>query len=53
MRHMRATRRGVAIALLALGTLVGYGSGIAHALHAHGHCHDACAGAVHRGDTSP
>jgi hypothetical protein len=35
-------RRRIVIALLALGTVVGYGSGIAHAVrwhHAHeGHC---------------
>jgi len=31
-------RRSLAIVLLAVGTLVGYGSGIAHALHAHHTC---------------
>jgi hypothetical protein len=34
-------RRRIAIVLLALGTVVGYGTGIAHAVHAH-HAH--CAG---------
>jgi hypothetical protein len=37
-------RRRIVITLLALGTVVGYGSGIAHAVHAH-HMHQAqCAG---------
>jgi hypothetical protein len=36
-------RRKITIALLALGTVVGYGSGIAHAVHRHHH-HAACAG---------
>lgn len=31
-------RRRIVIALLTLGTVVGYGSGIARVLHAHGHC---------------
>jgi len=34
-------RRRIVIVLLALGTVVGYGSGIAHAVHAH---HARCAG---------
>jgi hypothetical protein len=34
-------RRKITIALLALGTFVGYGSGIAHAVHHH---HAECAG---------
>jgi hypothetical protein len=33
-------RRRIVIALLALGTVAGYGSGIAHVVH-HGHCHAA------------
>jgi hypothetical protein len=31
-------RRRIVIALLALGTVVGYGSAIAHAVHAHHAC---------------
>jgi hypothetical protein len=38
-------RRRIAIALLALGTVLGYGSGIARLVHGyHGHCADACRG---------
>jgi hypothetical protein len=37
-------RRKIVIALLALGTVVGYGSGIAHAI---GHHHAHCAGWHH------
>jgi hypothetical protein len=37
-------RRKIVIGLLALGTFVGYGSGIAHAVHAH-HAHQGpCSG---------
>jgi hypothetical protein len=53
-------RRRIAIALLTLGTVVGFGSGIAHVVHGHGHCHDACnhgehydPGADHRADPAP
>jgi hypothetical protein len=42
-------RRRIVIALLALGTVVGYGSGIAHALH---HAHHAC-GDWHHETTPP
>lgn len=31
-------RRKIAIVLLAFGTVVGYGSGIAHAIHHYAHC---------------
>jgi|HubBroStandDraft_5_1064220.scaffolds.fasta_scaffold1549007_2 hypothetical protein len=34
-------RRKIVIVLLALGTVAGYGTGIAHAMHAHG---TQCAG---------
>jgi hypothetical protein len=39
-------RRRIVIALLALGTVAGYGSAIAHAAH---HRHASCAG-WHHGD---
>jgi len=42
-------RRRIVIAFLALGTVVGYGSGIAHAVHAH-RAH--CAGWHHGGDAA-
>jgi hypothetical protein len=42
-------RRRIVIALLALGTVVGYGSGVAHAIH---HRHASCAGAA-SGNASP
>jgi len=42
--------RRILIALLALGTFVGYGSAIAHAVHHHrAHAH-ACAGWHHDGN---
>jgi hypothetical protein len=37
-------RRKIVIALLAFGTIAGYGSGIAHAVHHH---HSHCAGWSH------
>jgi hypothetical protein len=37
-------RRRIVIVLFALGTVVGYGSGIAHSMHAHG---TQCAGWHH------
>ncbi len=39
-------RRRIAIALLALGAVLGYGSGIARLVHGH-HCADACRGQHH------
>lgn len=41
-------RRRIVIALLAIGTFVGYGSGIASAVHNHRMHHGQCAG-WHRG----
>ncbi len=46
------TRRNIAIALLALGTVLGYGSGIAHVAHMACHHHDACGG-WHGHESSP
>jgi hypothetical protein len=44
-------RRKIVIALLATGTILGYGSGIAHAVHAHrAHC---CEGAARTGNGTP
>lgn len=40
-------RRRIVIALLALGTVAGYGSGIAHAVHAHRMHAGQCAGWHH------
>jgi hypothetical protein len=40
-------RRRIAIALLALGAVLGYGSGIARLVHGHHHCADACRGDHH------
>jgi hypothetical protein len=45
-------RPRIAVVLLALGTIVGYGSGIAHVMHAHRHCHESCAGS-HAGGVDP
>jgi len=46
-------RRRILIALLALGTFVGYGSAIAHAVHDHrAHAHE-CAGWHHDGHGAP
>jgi hypothetical protein len=46
-------RRRIVIALLALGTFVGYGSGIAHAVHMHrAHGGGECAG-WHHGEQAP
>jgi hypothetical protein len=40
-------RRRIVIALLALGTVAGYGSGIAHAVHAHRMHAGQCSGWHH------
>jgi hypothetical protein len=40
-------RRRIAIALLALGTVLGYGSGIARLVYGHSHCAEACRGQHH------
>ncbi|HEY6462883.1 MAG TPA: hypothetical protein VIY73_22085 [Polyangiaceae bacterium] len=43
-------RRRIVIALLATGTFLGYGSAIAHAVHAHRTHGAACSGWHHDGD---
>jgi hypothetical protein len=43
-------RRRIIIALLATGTFLGYGSAIAHAVHAHRTHGAACSGWHHDGD---
>jgi len=40
-------RRRIAIVLLTLGAVLGYGSGFAWMAHGHSHCHEACAGHHH------
>lgn len=45
-------RRKIVIALLAAGTVLGYGSGIAHAVHWHWMHHGECAG-WHHGPAEP
>jgi hypothetical protein len=49
-----AMRRRITIAVLALGTVLGYGSGIAHIAHVHA-CHSHCAreAAVHGPSSAP
>jgi hypothetical protein len=48
-------RRRIVIGLLALGTVVGYGSGIAHAVHMHrAHANgEQCSGWHHHGEEAP
>jgi hypothetical protein len=46
-------RRRIVIALLALGTVVGYGSGIAHAVRWHCVHHAHCAGWHHEQHGEP